>query len=179
MLRRPSAAPYRHRASESRYRFGAELHLEAFDDVGCGQTFMQRRWDLKSLQGEHLLHTFAYATRRRLIIVLEKARQLLQPVLSFLRGLHFPGGAQQVQRLPVLLLRQLIEHVPHLMVATSLHRLLGSEDLLDGRSQGLGAINDEQVLTVGRQALIAEPREQALDRSRILRRAGLDSENVF
>jgi hypothetical protein len=65
------------------------------------------------------------------------------------------------------------------VIATSLHRLLASEDLLDGSSQRLGSIDDEQVLAVGRRALIAQPREQALDRSRVLRRAGLDSENVL
>jgi len=65
------------------------------------------------------------------------------------------------------------------VITASLHRLLGSEDLLDRSSQCLRSIDDEQVLAVGRQALIAEPREQALDRGRILRRAGLNSENVL
>ena len=55
----------------------------------------------------------------------------------------------------MLLLGQLIKDITHLMIAAPLHRLIAAEHLLDGRTQCLGPIHDEQVFALGRQADLA------------------------
>jgi len=60
-----------------------------------------------------------------------------------------------------------------------LDRLLGAEDLLDASAQRLGAIDDEEIFTIGRQALIAQMGQQTLDGGGILSRARLDPQDVL
>ncbi len=132
---------------------GAALHpaLWTLDDVGRRQTFVQGFGNLQALQGEHLLHALPQAARSRFILALQEPRQLLQSFLSFLGGLHLPGRPHQIACLTVLLFGQFVEHVADFVIAAALHRLCGSEHLLDRRTQRFGPIDDEQVLAVGRQ----------------------------
>ena len=58
------------------------------------------------------------------------------------KGTH----AHQVQRQRVLFARQFIEHVPHLVIAASLHWLIGPKYLLDGCAQRFRAFPAERRL---------------------------------
>ena len=81
-------------------------------------------------------------------------RQLLEPLLALFGGLDFPGGAQQIQSLAWLILRQLIEHVANLVIAAALHLLAGAKNFFDGCPQSFGAIDHKQIFAISRQALI-------------------------
>jgi hypothetical protein len=74
----------------------------------------------------------------------------------------------QVESLAVLLLEQFVEDATYLVIATPLHGLIAAEHLLDGRSQGLGSIDDDQVLAVRRQTVVPQLRQQTLDRGGVL-----------
>ena len=76
--------------------------------------------------------------------------------------------------LALLLLRQLVQHIAQRVVPTPLDGLFGAEHLFDSGAQRLGAINDEQVLAIGGQALIAQVRQQTLDRGGIFGRSRFD-----
>src|SRR5215471_20631870 len=138
------------RVAPSRHVVRAALDpaLWALDDVGGGQTFVPRFRDLEPLQGEHLLHPLAQAPRRRLMIPLQKSRQLFQPFLALLRGLYSPGGSHQVQGLTMLLLGQLVEDIAYFVVAATLHWLVAAKHLFDGATQRLGSVDHEQVFAV-------------------------------
>ena len=122
----------------------------------------------QALQGEHLFHPLAQTACCQLVISLQKPRQLLQSFLSFFGGLHLPGSPHQVESLAVLLLGQFVEDATYLVIATPLHGLIAAEHLLDGRSQGLGSIDDEQVLAVHRQTVAPQMRQQTLDQGGVL-----------
>jgi len=51
------------------------------------------------------------------------------------------------------------------VIAAALHVLRCAENFVDGRAQGFRTVDDEQIGAIGRQALIAQMNEQALDRS--------------
>ena len=53
----------------------------------------------------------------------------------------------------MLLARQFIQHIAHLVIAAALNRLLAAEDLFDSRTQSFGAVDDKQVLAIAGQSL--------------------------
>src|ERR1041385_6058244 len=54
--------------------------MRAFDQVGRRQALVQAGWNLEPLQREHLLHALPQNASRRSVIVLQLARDLLQPL---------------------------------------------------------------------------------------------------
>ena len=89
------------------------------------------------------------------MFLLEKARQLFEPFDTFLGIGNAPGRSHQVQRLWLLFLGQFIEHVPHLVIAATLYRLIRAKHFFNGCPQSFRPIDDEQVFAVCRQSLLA------------------------
>jgi hypothetical protein len=98
---------------------------------------------------------------------------------AFFGGVHFPGGAHEIQGLALLIFRQFVEHVAEFAVAAARHLLRRAEDLVDGRPQGFRTMGDEQVRAVRRQTVITQVGEQALDRGSVFCRAPFDAQNVL
>ena len=94
------------------------------------------------LQGKHFSHALANTLRGGIVIALEKAGQLLESLLTFVGSLHLPGGPHQIQSLPLLVFGY-SDHIAKFVVPTSLDRLLGAENFVNGSSQRFGAVDDE------------------------------------
>ncbi len=58
----------------------------------------------------------------------------------------------------MLLLWQFAQDVAYFVVAAPLHRLPCAKHLIDGSAQGLGPVNDRQVLAVRRKASVLAQR---------------------
>jgi len=65
---------------------------------------------------------------------------------------QFPRGPHHAPDLGVLISRQFVHDITHLVVPTSLHRLLAAEFLLDARPQRFGSVDHEQVLLIGSES---------------------------
>jgi len=69
---------------------------------------------------------------------------------------QFPRGPHHVPDLGVLISRQFVHGITHLVVPTSLHRLLAAEYLLDDRPQRFGSVDHEQALLIGSESAFAQ-----------------------
>jgi hypothetical protein len=88
------------------------------------------------------------------MFVLDKTRQLLQAFCPFIGVVNAPSGSDQVHSLWTLFFRQLVNHIPHLVIAAPLHRLACAKDFFNGGSQRFCAINHEQAFPIRWQALV-------------------------
>jgi hypothetical protein len=103
---------------------------------------------LQALHREHLRHALAQAAGGRFVFLLQESRQLFQPLYALFGIGDPPSRPHQVQRLRLLFLRH---HIPHLMVAAPLHRLVRTKHFVNGSAQRFCTVDDKQVLTVGWQ----------------------------
>lgn len=85
------------------------------------------------------------------MILFQKSRQVVQPFLTFVRGLDPPCCPHQVQGVALLFFGQFVEVIAHLMIAAAWYGLITAEHFFDSTPQRLGAVDDEQVPAVGRR----------------------------
>ena len=97
--------------------------VRALDDVGGGQAAVQRRRDVQPVNGEVLLHAFQQTGRRLRILLVQPCGQFLD-ARDALVGVQFPGRPQQAFDLRLVVLGQIVEHVPQLVGAAALHLLV-------------------------------------------------------
>ena len=53
----------------------------------------------------------------------------------FFGSFDLPCGSHEIERLAVLLFRELVENIAHFVIAAALHRLIAAEAFLDGGSR--------------------------------------------
>jgi len=92
---------------------------------------------------------------------------------------QFPRGPHHVPDLGVLISRQFVHDITHLVVPTSLHRLLAAEYLLDARPQRFGSVDHEQALLIGSESAFAQADQPLLSGGRVLDGSDLDPQNML
>ena len=119
--------------------------------VGAGERAPELYRQAEAADGQHLVEPFDDAGGDTGRLLVEPTGEIAQQPLGFIGIVELPSLPERPAYRRMQRLGQPLDHIAGFMNLAALDRRVGTEGTTDDFAQRLGAVDDEQVLTVGRQ----------------------------